>query len=57
MLIYKGYDLEHWRNSFEGEVCSQVFLHYNDKNSNWSYKNEFDGREFIGLPDSFKINS
>ena len=57
MLIYKGYNLEHWRNSFEGEVCSQVFLHYNDTDSNWSGKNEFDGREFIGLPDAFKRKS
>ena len=51
MLIYKGYDLEHWRENFDGDVCTQVFLHYNDMDSNWSNKNKFDGREFIGLPD------
>ena len=57
MLIYKGYDLEHWRETFNGDICTQVFLHYNDTDSNWSGKNEFDGREFIGLPDTFKRKS
>ena len=57
MLIYKGYDLEHWRETFDGDVCTQVFLHYNDTDSNWSEKNQFDGREFIGLPDTFKRKS
>ena len=33
MLIYKGCDLEHWREPFKGEVCVQTFLHYStDKN-------------------------
>ena len=27
MLIYSGCILEHWRESFEGENCAQVFLH------------------------------
>ena len=57
MLIYKGYDLEHWREIFDGDVCTQVFLHYNDMDSDWSGKNQFDGREFIGLPDTFKRKS
>ena len=26
MLIYSGCELEHWREPFEGTVCSQVFL-------------------------------
>ena len=54
MLIYKGHDLEHWREIFDGDICTQVFLHYNNIGSDWSEKNEFDGREFIGLPDTFK---
>ena len=29
MLIYSGCELEHWREPFEGNICSQVFLHYN----------------------------
>ena len=55
MLIYKGYDLEHWRDVFKGEISTQVFLHYNDTESEWSEKNKFDNREFIGLPDGMKI--
>jgi hypothetical protein len=30
MLMYRGCELEHWREPFEGEDCAQVFLHYND---------------------------
>ena len=30
MLIYSGCDLEHWREPFEGNVCVQTFLHYNN---------------------------
>ena len=29
MLLYSGCELEHWRNAFKGNYCSQVFLHYN----------------------------
>ena len=54
MLIYKGYDLEHWRDVFQGEISTHVFLHYNDVNSEWSNDNKFDGREFVGLPDFLK---
>ena len=31
MLMYKGCELEHWREPFDGEMCVQVFLHYNKK--------------------------
>jgi hypothetical protein len=54
MLIYKGNILEHWRESFEGENCAQVFLHYNDKNTEGSDKNIFDKRPHLGLPSNFK---
>ena len=29
MLIYSGCELEHWREPFQGQLCGQVFLHYN----------------------------
>jgi len=32
MLIYSGCELEHWREPFEGNICSQVFLQYNHAN-------------------------
>tara|TARA_R110000824_G_scaffold14799_4_gene62668 strand:+ start:605 stop:1252 length:648 start_codon:yes stop_codon:yes gene_type:complete len=53
MLIYKGCELEHWREAFQGDYCVQVFLHYNRKGKN---DNEFDGRPFLGLPNTFRKN-
>jgi hypothetical protein len=52
MLIYSGCILEHWREKFEGEECTQVFLHYN--NEEFKNKKMFDGRIHLGLPDWFK---
>jgi len=54
MLIYKGCELEHWRNKFEGDNCAQVFLHYNDVQTPGSIKNKYDTRPMVGLPDFFK---
>ena len=54
MLVYRGCDLEHWREKFEGDHCVQVFLHYNDVNSEFKSDNIFDYRPHIGLPTWFK---
>jgi hypothetical protein len=54
MLMYRGCDLEHWREPFTGEDCGQVFLHYNDASSKDAKQNKFDGRPMIGLPSYFK---
>ena len=54
MLIYRGCDLEHWREAFEGQHCGQVFLHYNDQKSKDAERNKFDGRPMLGLPAFFK---
>jgi len=54
MLVYRGCDLEHWRNSFKGNDCVQVFLHYNDLNSKFSDNNKFDGRKMLGVPSDLK---
>jgi len=56
MLMYRGCDLEHWREPFEGENCGQVFLHYNDASSKDARINKFDKRPMLGLPDWFKTN-
>ena len=53
-LMYRGCDLEHWREPFEGNDCGQVFLHYNDASNKDAEQNKFDGRPFIGLPSYFK---
>ena len=50
MLVYNGCDLEHWREPFEGNICGQVFLHYNHVNGQFAEKNKFDGRPMLGIP-------
>ena len=60
MLVYKGQILEHWRETFIGQDCAQVFLHYNDVSSPGADDNMFDRRPHLGLPSWFKdkkINS
>lgn len=52
MLMYKGCELEHWREPFRGEACAQVFLHYNRRE--FENSNQFDGRPHIGLPGYFR---
>ena len=50
MLIYSGCELEHWREPFQGNVCSQVFLHYNHANGPFAKTNLFDKRPILGVP-------
>ena len=50
MLVYSGWELEHWREPFEGETCGQVFLHYNHVNGPFAEKNRFDRRPMLGVP-------
>ena len=54
MLVYKGCDLEHWRETFKGKDCTQVFLHYNDTKKKASKQNLYDQRPFLGLPAYYK---
>ena len=53
-LIYRGCEVEHWREAFEGDNCGQVFLHYNDASGEKAEENKYDKREFLGLPGWFK---
>ena len=50
MLVYSGCELEHWREQFQGNVCVQVFLHYNHVNGQFAEKNKFDKRPLLGIP-------
>jgi alkylated DNA repair dioxygenase AlkB len=50
LLIYRGMDLSHWRKPFEGYMCGQVFLHYNNKRTKGWDKNLYDGRPHLGFP-------
>jgi|TARA_R100001463_G_scaffold127290_1_gene185331 hypothetical protein len=47
LVIYKGCDIEHWREPFDGNICIQCFLHYNEK-TEATAKNLFDGRVALG---------
>ena len=53
-VIYRGCEVEHWREAFEGENCGQVFLHYNDASGENAEENRYDTRPFLGLPSWFK---
>ena len=50
MIAYSGCELEHWREPFEGKLCGQVFLHYNNVNGPFSKTNLFDKRPLLGIP-------
>ena len=50
MLVYSGCELEHWREPFQGNICHQVFLHYNHVDVPFAQKNVYDGRPMLGLP-------
>ena len=54
MLVYRGVELEHWREKFKGKECVQVFLHYNDRKTPGAKDNMFDKRPHLGLPSWFK---
>ena len=54
MLVYRGCDLEHWREKFKGKQSVQVFLHYNNQKTEGAKDNIFDRRLHLGLPNWFK---
>lgn len=49
-VIYRGTELEHWRDEFKGLNHSQVFLHYNKKSEN---PIPLDGRSIPGIPKGY----
>ena len=53
MIIYRGCNLEHWREPYTGVNHAQVFLHYNSDNDKTRL---FDTRPTLGLPGSFQTN-
>lgn len=55
-VLYKGTEINHWREEFEGEWMCQIFFHYVDANG--PYKDEvYDRRPSLGLPESFKTQA
>lgn len=57
MLIYRGCELAHWRETFKGKNCGQVFFHYNDLNSKKIKPNMYDGRIHLGLPHDYQTQN
>jgi len=52
MLIYRGDEVEHWREPLMGNNHAQAFLHYNEKEG--KYNIPYDGRPLLGMPGSFR---
>jgi hypothetical protein len=52
MIIYRGCELNHWREPFWGNNHAQVFLHYNEKGGEYDIPN--DGRPILGMPGTFR---
>jgi len=51
-VIYRGCEVEHWREPYKGINHAQVFLHYNEKGG--QYNNLYDTRAHLGLPQEFR---
>lgn len=54
MLVYRGNELEHWREELTFNDCAQVFLHYNNLETKGAKENIYDRRIHLGLPAWFK---
>ena len=52
LVIYRGLEVEHWREPFIGLNHAQVFMHFNDKNG--PFNNFLDGRPLLGIPKKFQ---
>ena len=55
MIIYRGCELEHWREPLWANNHAQVFLHYNEKGGQYDIPN--DGRPLLGMPASTRSDS
>ena len=53
-MVYKGCEIEHWREPFHGIACAQVFYHYTDVNGDKF--NPWDGRPHGGLPRGMQVS-
>ena len=50
IIVYRGCELEHWREPFKGLNHAQVFLHYNEKDG--EYNKIYDDRPALGITKS-----
>lgn len=49
LIVYKGHELEHWREPYQGEEVLQVFLMYVDVNGPFNHL-KYDRRPYLGFP-------
>jgi hypothetical protein len=54
IIIYRGCEVEHWRENFKGKELVQVFLHFSDKEGPFKELCKYDTRPFLGLPLFYK---
>jgi hypothetical protein len=55
LIVYKGDLLPHWRESYEGDLHYQIFLHYVDINGKYGKMEEYDRRPCLGLSSNDRI--
>jgi hypothetical protein len=53
MIVYRGCDLDHWREPYMGLNHAQVFMHYNDLAG--PFRNKFDGRPVLAIPKIYQV--
>lgn len=54
IIIYRGCEVDHWRERFKGLNHAQVFLHYNNKNGD--FPNPLDGRPILCIPKKYQAS-
>jgi hypothetical protein len=47
LVVYKGCEIKHWRDTYKGKQQIQVFLHYVDLDGPYA-EHAFDKRQFLG---------
>jgi hypothetical protein len=52
LILYKGCEIDHWREEYMGLNHAQVFLHFNDAEG--PYANKWDGRQQLSIPKIFQ---
>jgi hypothetical protein len=52
LIIYRGCEINHWREKFIGLNHAQVFIHFNDAAG--PFKNVLDNRHIIGIPKPYE---
>lgn len=53
-IVYRGCEVEHWREPLKGNHQLQLFLHYVDKNGPFGKLCRFDSRPMLGTPSNLR---